>query len=346
MATPIQQGPLCTHAQGRKKMTPVQYRISMQHPDQWLDHLQTHGFVVVTNVLQPDQVSKAKSGVWDWLESLGSGIQRTNPSTWTNVNWPGALRMGFLQSHGGGQSTAAWYVRSLDCIKACFAHIWKTDQLLVSMDTFICWRPWWLHDRVDTPLEECWKPSVEGIHCDQNATKRPGFHCVQGMCVLVDVDARIGGLQVVPHTHTDRMQAYLRQRYDTSGMDDWCPLHEQDKYGSRGIPLQAFAGDLILWDSRTLHGGLVRQGPDPGTIPGQGHSVDFARLALTVCMTPKSKASTRVLSQRPLAVDRGLTLTHWPHDFVCHGGEDTDGRHISHTYTPPILSKEQLDLFA
>lgn len=74
-------------------------------------------------------------------------------------------------------------------------------------------------------------------------------------------------------------------------------------------------GDLILWDSRTIHGGKVGTG-DCSHL-GEG---DLARLSFTVCMTPKSWADKDVLSKRRNAFMTAQALTHWPHEYHSHGG--------------------------
>jgi ectoine hydroxylase-related dioxygenase (phytanoyl-CoA dioxygenase family) len=52
--------------------------------------------------------------------------------------------------------------------------------------------------------------------------------------------------------------------------------------------IEADPGDLILWDSRTVHGGVVGPG-DPN------NTDELARLSFTICMTPRSKANEEVL---------------------------------------------------
>ena len=41
-------------------------------------------------------------------------------------------------------------------------------------------------------------------------------------------------------------------------------LTHDDPFKKRGTLIKASAGDMILWDSRTLHGGLVGNGPELG----------------------------------------------------------------------------------
>ena len=62
----------------------------------WLATLRSEGYVVVPGVLTPDEVEQARDLTWDWLESLGTGISRTEVSTWSNANWPGDKSSGIL----------------------------------------------------------------------------------------------------------------------------------------------------------------------------------------------------------------------------------------------------------
>merc|ERR1712096_171019 len=153
-----------------------------------------NGAVVLKGLLPPEDVQKARSLYWDWLESLGSGLDRKDPSTWTNRNWPGSA-LGFTTTHGGGHTDASWFIRAHPRVNQAFATIWGTEDLLTSFDTFICWRPWW-----DEELMEKWKyqkPYVERLHIDQNPFRKRGRHCVQGMIPLFPVNREVGGLQVI-----------------------------------------------------------------------------------------------------------------------------------------------------
>jgi len=89
---------------------------------------------------------------------------------------------------------------------------------------------------------------------------KKGFHCVQGMVPLYRVD-EVGGLMVVPNTNNDRTQQELVQRYPStqSNSSDWLELRNTDPFIGEGVLVKCEAGDLILWDSRTIHGGLIVQ---------------------------------------------------------------------------------------
>ena len=46
--------------------------------------LQDHGYVVFSSVLPPAACECAKELVWDFLEQLGTGVDRRLPATWTD----------------------------------------------------------------------------------------------------------------------------------------------------------------------------------------------------------------------------------------------------------------------
>ena len=65
----------------------------------------------------------------------------------------------------------------------------------------------------------------------------------------------------------------------------------------------------------------------------------LARASMTVCMTPRAKASPQVLEQRREAHEKGVTLTHWPHTYAAHTLTDTGGEKIpGKEYVPMELT--------
>lgn len=291
----------------------------------WLSYFREHGVVVLKGVLDPSEVEHAKDLYWGWLEGLGSGIKRGHATTWVDDNWPGVTRLGFVPSHGGGHNKASWYCRTRPAIQQAFAALWEVSptELLSSFDTWILWRPWWMEQ------DEDWEPRVERLHIDQNPHFKPGFQCVQGMLPLLPVTAQSGGLQVVPRTNTDEVQARMLDRYVRVARNpmDWLELAHNDPFIGQGQLIRANPGDFILWDSRTVHGGFVGSGGVKGPGPAEGKD-ELARMSMTICMTPASKAKPSVINQRWQAFEKGKCLTHWPHEFHPHNMGDTDGRNI------------------
>ena len=122
----------------------------------------------------------------------------------------------------------------------------------------------------------------------------------------------MGGLQVVPRTNNDETQKYLSEKYERMIYGDWLELPKEDKFIGTGKLLTVDPGCLILWDSRTIHGGYVGKGPLPD-------EERLLRLSMTVCHAPFSswdrQAQPDLLKSRMETVFEGGTTTHWPFEF-------------------------------
>merc|ERR1719356_628353 len=153
--------------------------------------------------------------------------------------------------------------------------------------------------------------TTEGLHIDQNPVAKPLRECVQGMLPLLCVTPGTGGLEVVPGSHSESFRARLQQVYPGLAKkrfdDDWCPLRPRNSQDAKqefyrelerdATLLAAEPGDMILWDSRTIHGGRV---PDKEAslkeIAEAGGTIEeLGRLSCTVAMTPRAFAIPHVL---------------------------------------------------
>ncbi|GMI27551.1 hypothetical protein TeGR_g13136 [Tetraparma gracilis] len=249
--------------------------------------------------------------------------ERGPPETWQ-------LPSHGLVSSSLAQSKGAWDVRSSPPIKEAFGKIWSSTNLIVSMDCIILWRSW----ADDAAL----KPETEGMHLDQNPFSKPDLACVQGMVPLLAVTPEIGGLQVVPGSHEGpRKDAFKAAHPRMEGGGDWCPASEEYARAVEGDAtlLCCEAGDLILWDSRTVHGGKVGSG-------GAGGTGGLARAAVTVSMVPREWASEEVLKERREGFRVGATFNHSPHEAGSSTG--TVKSALSSAYVPVELSADQISL--
>ena len=89
------------------------------------DYLHEHGFVVIASALSARQAEQALSMLWDYLEELGTGIDRTDIDTWDDDRWPTAVHGGILPSFGIGHCAAQWFIRDVPDVKASFAAVWN-----------------------------------------------------------------------------------------------------------------------------------------------------------------------------------------------------------------------------
>ncbi|MCJ1368722.1 hypothetical protein MMC16_007867, partial [Acarospora aff. strigata] len=72
--------------------------------------LETQGWAVVPDVLTPLECEEYVNGAWEWLESLETGIQRDDPTTWTDDRWPSSFR-GIINTLEVSHQDFVWRVR-------------------------------------------------------------------------------------------------------------------------------------------------------------------------------------------------------------------------------------------
>lgn len=102
-----------------------------------------------------------------------------------------------------------------------------------------------------------------------------------------------------------------------------------------------------MWDSRTIHGGVV--GPGYESAEDCPLSKDkFARLAFAVCMAPKSKVIDKnIFNKRLEAFTLGIGTDHWPYEFNKvewnNSYTDKDGD-TDRLYKPVEMTKEIKEL--
>ena len=272
------------------------------------DYLDEHGFVIIASALSAQQAAQALSMLWDYLEELGTGIDRTDINTWDDDRWPTAVHGGILPSFGIGHCAAQWFIRDVADVKASFAAVWDDEDLLTSFDGVTLWRPWTHKADWKTNEGPTW------MHIDQHPIGRPGKHCVQGLVNLLPTSPATGGNVVVPGSH--RRFARIPEEY-AERLDRIHPSIDHFRYPnddpalSDTQPIQAHmeAGDLLLWDSRTIHCS------SPGT-ETPTNDTSLLRAASLVCMMPRSKSTPEVIEQRKAAVTNRTSTTNWSDRFI------------------------------
>ncbi|CAE6970015.1 Kcnh2, partial [Symbiodinium sp. KB8] len=217
-----------------------------------LEHLQKEGYVVLADVLAPNEVEEATDRFWSYLSASSAGaVQRESPLTWQSHLWPGQDYNGLINSGGIGQSDFMWYVRSNPKVIAAFADVWDVDKedLIVSFDGCCAFRP--------PSIDPRWRTRAGWFHTDQNGrTTGSDFVCAQGLVALTDGDEATGGLAVLPGTH--RSHEAIFQRYPLERENDFFILPRSDEllseaHHSKPHIVKVKAGDLVLWDSRLIH---------------------------------------------------------------------------------------------
>ena len=201
-ATDPEPTPPATH-------TPVP-RFKLSCPGQgeaMLEFLDKEGYAVVASALTGDEAAHALDLTWAYLESGGTGISRSDPSTWTDEQWP----FGAIGGDAGiGHSQQLWYIRGCPGVKQAWTTIYDTDDLITSFDGMSLFRPW--------TVQSDWRTDGPWYHTDQSPFPPPGHesdpdfdpeaavygaerHYVQGFVNLLENSPLTGGNVIVPRSH-------------------------------------------------------------------------------------------------------------------------------------------------
>ena len=273
------------------------------------NYLEEHGYVIFANALTATEASKAVGLLWDYLEELETGIDRADIDTWGDDRWPTTVHGGILPSYGIGHSAAQWFIRDVPNVKQCFAQVWDGDEdLLVSFDGVTIWRPW--------TYEESWKTNAGNswLHIDQHPIGRPGKHCVQGLVNLLPTSQETGGNVVIPGSHRlfEKIPEQYAERLDRihPSIDHFrFPNDDENLVQNQPVMCHMEAGDLLLWDSRTIHCSAP-------SLTKPSRDDELLRAASLICMMPRSKSNPAVIEQRKAAVKNLTSTTNWSDRFI------------------------------
>lgn len=165
---------------------------------------------------------------------------------------------------------------------------------------------------------------------DQHPIHKSNQCSVQGLVNLLPVTQATGGNVLVAHSHKHFPHHYIhdtecfyKERMVEVGTDDWLEVDPNDEIvlqPQHVISCLLRPGDLLLWDSRTVHcsypGDVSEQMP---IMWSEAHGL--IRAGVLVSMIPMEQVSKSVLDQRIEAVHQSRTLTHWI-DKVAPLGEE------------------------
>lgn len=217
-----------------------------------------------------------------------------------------------INGNGVGQSEFLWNIRSNEQVKKIYARIWNTEQLLTSFDGCGLFRDW--------RYNPAWKTNGGWNHVDQHPGTKPERCCIQGFVSLTDQSDKTGGLIVYPNTHSNFTQLVdLPNRFkDFVKVSDTHPIMDPSK--TRGKLVHCRAGDMVLWDSRTVHCNTPATSIEPRR---EDEPIDLIRIVAYVSMSPPSFVTASTLEEfrekRQEMVENNCTLTHWSTELVVAG---------------------------
>lgn len=275
-------------------------RLKGQYGD-WRDELFANGYYVVKSAIPRKRAVQYQQRIFDWLKSFGTDLDFDRPETWTAENLPVQSKLNTFDNYCVVHEKFMWDARMEPGVVDAFAKIWETDELLVSYDSLNVSFP----NRRDKPVRPPWP------HVDQSPRKR-GMHCVQGIINLSPAGPEDGSLMCLPRSSALNDEFFDTQtdpaaweekdwrRFSTEEMDWWTKVK-----GLEPIKVHAEPGDLIVWDSRTVHWGGE---PTPRS--------DVIRTVIYATMTPARLATPEAIDEKRRVFAQYGATTHWPHDNI------------------------------
>jgi len=248
--------------------------------------LEEKGYCIIENVLNPNEIFKAKELFHDWFESvpnLDKFHTKMNPH-------------GIFKFHQVAHQEFAWYLRTLPQVVHIFADVWDTspDNLVTGFDG-ACYM-----DKGVKKNTRCW------THTDQ-APKNKGLLCYQGLVSLTT--NKDNSLLVYEGSHKLHEEYFKSKGLETDSKN-WHlidPLY-LDTIKDKKKVLEIPAGSLVLWDSRTFHQNIVSNSNEE-------------RLVQYICMKPKNICDNSVsqTKKRLKYFEELRTTSHWPYSIKVNG---------------------------
>jgi Phytanoyl-CoA dioxygenase (PhyH) len=210
-----------------------------------------NGYVVVPNIVPTENLTAMVDAIFAFL-----GMDPNNPEDW------------YREPHRTGgmvefyQHQALWNNRQHPRMHQAFSEIYGTQNLWVS------------EDRAGfKPPQHPAHPEYDHkgfIHWDIDTTKLPQPFRVQGVLSLTDTTAEMGGFRCAPGFHRE-LEAWIGTQ--PADRNPHTPDLSALPPGIRVVPIETKAGDLVIWNTRLLH--------------GNGHNVsNKPRLAQYITMYP------------------------------------------------------------
>lgn len=317
-ATPAREAPAPGARGEAPKATPPYWCKKGATREEMMAKLDEYGFCVVPRVLSEEDCKRMVDLMWKWLEEVtanqpeGLRVVRADESTHKNFARLGPLNGMLVQHWGIGHSELAWFARQHPDVVATSARLQGVapEDLLASFDGASMGCP-----------ERTGFGDYNGktrFHLDQSLTVNEHI-CTQGIVTAFEVrpgDATLTVLQGSHKHHGALAEAYLESVPEAKRRDNWLQLKPEHVafYKARGcteVPVEAPAGSVIYWDSRTGHFGRE---PITAKTPGHVARADpRERCVVYVCYLPRAGATAADLKKKRDAHAAGRTTSHWPY---------------------------------
>eukprot|EP00127_Corallochytrium_limacisporum_P007253 Clim_evm9s245 gene=Clim_evmTU9s245 len=274
-----------------------------------LSHLKNKGYQVIPGVITNAEALKAREEIFEWFEGLNIGFDRKDPQTWQFPKSPSTVA-GILLRPNGSFIAPVVRIRTHANVAEQFSKVWGTDDLVVSYDRINVTPPPEIDPNDDGSPDQPW------FHTDQDKDKR-GRHCVQGMIPLNDMHSHDATLHVLEGSHAYHAEFFEQFRPNHKAQDkDFHRFTDEEvewfesRPGVRRVRVSANRGDLVLWDSRTVHCSAKAQ---TELRPSRKDPSDLWRFVVYVCMGPAALVTDEDRRLRRMAFETDQATSHWPY---------------------------------
>ncbi|KAL3475855.1 hypothetical protein BJX99DRAFT_270840 [Aspergillus californicus] len=295
----------------------------------WRDDFFSNGYTVVKGAIPRDRANQYRERAMAWFQKFPFGFDINDKSTWTEDHLPVVMNGGMVLGYSATHEKWVWEARTEPGVIEPFAKLWGTDELLVSFDavnitlpgrTDVKWTPW--------------------PHVDQSPTRK-GLACAQGIINLSESGPLDGGLQLLQGS-SELFELFFKEHppkpkaADAPGQFDWYGFTLEDvawfeDHGCKLIKVNAEPGDVIIWDSRTVHYASL---PQSETI----------RTIIYATYTPASLATPEDIALKADIFRRFEGTTHWPHcNIFAQGKAMRGGKICPGERTGPLEEPEMTD---
>lgn len=295
--------------------------------------------VTIVDVCTPERAKELVSSVWDMLESLGTGIDRANPTTWHTKNWPQDTHS-LLQNQNMGLRICTCLAR-LECVDT-FKWLFGGKKVNSSADAISVAKPdkqaraYKTAVRLNSKFGEGDTLVSPWLHMDQSNFKKDCALFFQGAFALTDLSEKEQRTQfIIPNPESEETIQMFRDRFLTefpaedelkkksvsdAEREEWVPLAIKDGDIAKTDPLvlkkrkwliengQVYtptlkAGQMVIWDSGVPHASI----PGPCDEVNEHRNI---RVSTFVCMIPAELVTEEERNVRDKMLDKAETSGH------------------------------------
>lgn len=268
----------------------------------------TKGYTVIDNVLSNSDAKEAVDKMYDWLESLGTGIKRASIiDTCNSKTSPLFVSNGILTYPNPYFIPAAIFVRTHPNVRKVFSCLHGTNDknLLVSYDRL----------NFSVPTTNTTNETCKWFHLDQGVKVKDTFDCFQGMVNLTNVSESGGAFACIPgsHFYHGKILDIMTKTFNADASKNFVKPEAQyqtqflellkTRFNLEPVVVRPIKpGSMVIWDSRLVH----------GNVPPKVGSGEI-RMAAYVAMVPRSMASSSEIKKRIMYHIQARGTSHSPH---------------------------------